>query len=178
MQVLIAPLWNWNKYNKEAREYLSIVLIAPLWNWNMVYELKCREGRGVLIAPLWNWNSRQVGRTHSADSSNRTFMELKFGHRLRATWAKTVLIAPLWNWNQCGQIMYVSFSLVLIAPLWNWNIWLLSWKSTLATVLIAPLWNWNMLYVICYLNKFKCSNRTFMELKYLVTELEINFGEF
>ena len=55
-----------------------------------------------------------------------------------------VLIVPLWNWNPSAHIKTGFFSPVLIVPLWNWNIVLSRWRRLM----------------------LRCSNCTFMELKY------------
>ncbi len=55
-----------------------------------------------------------------------------------------VLIAPLWNWNEDDQAPLSGPTVVLIAPLWNWNLDAASARS------------WH-----------QCSNRTFMELKFV-----------
>ena len=36
------------------------------------------DSEQVLIAPLWNWNSRLISQSRTEQSSNRTFMELKY----------------------------------------------------------------------------------------------------
>ena len=165
-QVLIAPLWNWNKsvtgkdshgdkssnrtfmelkWRRESRAAgRSRVLIAPLWNWNFIYFLGINAAHIVLIAPLWNWN---------LDSAAYT--------RLR----ENVLIAPLWNWNADYYRIWCNFYKVLIAPLWNWNV--SDWQPSQpdVRVLIAPLWNWNVVRQR-YATAEYSSNRTFMELKF------------
>ena len=53
------------------------VLIAPLWNWNSVTCPTVTTSRRVLIAPLWNWNEFCGCKEKLQGSLNRTFMELK-----------------------------------------------------------------------------------------------------
>ena len=53
--VLIAPLWNWNRYLAGDGRRLLWVLIAPLWNWNWPIAYGERSLYCVLIVPLWNW---------------------------------------------------------------------------------------------------------------------------
>ena len=124
-----------------------------------------QDYENVLIAPLWNWNSAGLTFRGTPESSNRTFMELKYTYWLREYRCYCVLIAPLWNWNTLGVDAFGNCSLVLIAPLWNWNTWKMqSWRKR-QQVLIAPLWNWNNRAAVqCFYTR--CSNRTFMELKY------------
>ena len=55
---------------------------------------------------------------------------------------------------------------VLIAPLWNWNHADVGEYKQLWVVLIAPLWNWNIHRQTFQHHRSRCSNRTFMELKY------------
>ena len=107
------------------------VLIAPLWNWNSVTCPTVTTSRRVLIAPLWNWNSHiaaisaripRLNRTfmelkhwcfpprifRPRYSLNRTFMELKPRYWLPEDGPKAVLIAPLWNWNDRPRLVWVS----------------------------------------------------------------------
>ena len=61
-------------------------------------------------------------------------------------------------------------STVLIVPLWNWNMVPAAHPSCVSIVLIVPLWNWNICGGEggwCAI----CSNRTFMELKLLLSQL-------
>ena len=57
---------------------------------------------------------------------------------------RSVLIVPLWNWNDRLPACFVVAYLVLIVPLWNWN-------SIVAKTIFT----------------LECSNRTFMELKFI-----------
>ena len=58
---------------------LSEVLIVPLWNWNKQVKDEYTFERAVLIVPLWNWNAAlELSQLAFAESSNRTFMELKY----------------------------------------------------------------------------------------------------
>ena len=123
--VLIAPLWNWNRYCQRPSYHPPYVLIAPLWNWNFLSRTSKADGISVLIAPLWNWNGRRR--------------------------------------NTRGALLAV-----LIAPLWNWNVLIFSFFSCRPPVLIAPLWNWNTRHWGLSVSGWTRSNRTFMELKYLL----------
>ena len=159
------------KFNEGMRlDVLREVLIAPLWNWNHDYQVFHRAFWWVLIAPLWNWNkgiyyilaaSVSSNRTFMelkcqkwqekhcyTDGSNRTFMELKSVMPLSDTPQARVLIAPLWNWNYTGEVWVPSLPRVLIAPLWNWN----SSDNLIRT-------------------GGTCSNRTFMELKFIIVDV-------
>ena len=143
IEVLIAPLWNWNgRCTKRTRESRS-VLIAPLWNWNWRLGDRGEHEPSVLIAPLWNWNLDEEHTPLPPRCSNRTFMELK---------------SPIFQFS-------LKLLLVLIAPLWNWNIESNSGIGKSVAVLIAPLWNWNFGYALRIPNRVISSNRTFMELK-------------
>ena len=79
-----------------------------------------------------------------------------------------VLIVPLWNWN-LGSLSSRLPSKVLIVPLWNWNLFRGLLKRYAVYVLIVPLWNWNLAVIELWANE-RCSNRTFMELKYEIVE--------
>ena len=57
---------------------------------------------------------------------------------------------------------------VLIVPLWNWNLSKTNWSQAISIVLIVPLWNWN-LDAASVRFWYECSNRTFMELKWVST---------
>ena len=99
------------------------------------------------------------------ESSNRTFMELKFVTEIAKVSFAVVLIVPLWNWNGSEQWRWRGYDRVLIVPLWNWNmIAFLIPSRSLRQVLIVPLWNWNI-SVCAFLLRARGSNRTFMELK-------------
>ena len=65
------------------------VLIVPLWNWNREeWKMECR-GMDVLIVPLWNWNiGGTYCKTSLKESSNCTFMELKYLGRKHVTMRK------------------------------------------------------------------------------------------
>ena len=55
------------------------VLIVPLWNWNRLKVDKYFEPYCVLIVPLWNWNKAITSAsTKPSVGSNCTFMELKY----------------------------------------------------------------------------------------------------
>ena len=81
-----------------------------------------------------------------ASRSNRTFMELKLKSFQQRYLQPQVLIVPLWNWNMTmvHEIMHGM------------------------KVLIVPLWNWNSSTINGYDKSFG-SNRTFMELKLIMT---------
>ena len=121
--VLIVPLWNWNRSawnpsgnrgSRSNRTFMELkwwthncdnllfhVLIVPLWNWNLSNALLAEFLPEVLIVPLWNWNMADVlSRMFSFFCSNRTFMELKSKTRNKTETTMTVLIVPLWNWNR------------------------------------------------------------------------------
>ena len=166
--VLIAPLWNWNKFGRlnylnsgarsnrtfmELKYWLRSSPTTPNHRSNRTFmELKSTKETSdvypwaVLIAPLWNWN----------------FVP-KMAHRR----GKRVLIAPLWNWNSRVLKMCGWTRNVLIAPLWNWNDRSGQGIPAAFAVLIAPLWNWNLFRLIGIIIPFGRSNRTFMELKCL-----------
>ena len=81
VNVLIAPLWNWNTHSIRLSGLIS-VLIAPLWNWNSSISVVGLSSLSVLIAPLWNWNVESLEVLPLwMRSSNRTFMELKWRWR-------------------------------------------------------------------------------------------------
>ena len=124
------------------------VLIVPLWNWNISNRQALQSRRDVLIVPLWNWNKILWSSFTSLSGSNRTFMELK-------------LLAGMAE---------AAYSYVLIVPLWNWNWISRSRRNQCLSVLIVPLWNWNKLGYLVTHPSVKCSNRTFMELKYLTSK--------
>ena len=130
---------------------------------------------------------RNILKSGSYESSNRTFMELKFPTPCPSELSRIVLIAPLWNWNwnkdvpphprflgsnrTFMELKYFSYHkktrdyFVLIAPLWNWN-WCFRYSVIRKIqVLIAPLWNWNVSRPGSSCRRPR-SNRTFMELKY------------
>ena len=77
--------------------------------------------------------------------SNRTFMELKYAF---AKFDFLITVTP-------------------IAPLWNWNYDARTHKAYTRTTPIAPLWNWNKV-LPCFTIFSYNSNRTFMELKYII----------
>ena len=56
----------------------TFVLIVPLWNWNESDSFKDPKDSGVLIVPLWNWNKLIKVVRMFEESSNCTFMELKY----------------------------------------------------------------------------------------------------
>ena len=122
------------------------VLIVPLWNWNRIY------AKFASFEPLCSNRTFMelklvlFALSHSAfKGSNRTFMELKYCRRTYSPLLVLVLIVPLWNWNSLACSSTPHPPPVLIVPLWNWN--------------KAAYTNW------CRI--IKCSNRTFMELKFL-----------
>ena len=99
------------------------VLIVPLWNWNRGLPTAFFLALPVLIVPLWNWNLRYPNTKLRKKSSNCTFMELKLDKEdNRSIWAQ-VLIVPLWNWNYLIYFNLLSNLSVLIVPLWNWNLY-------------------------------------------------------
>ena len=53
----------------------------------------------VLIVPLWNWNDKGGDPEEFKNSSNCTFMELKWWEEWKLSVYRWVLIVPLWNWN-------------------------------------------------------------------------------
>ena len=62
-------------------------------------------------------------------SSNRTFMELKYGHWFAEDTKSSVLIAPLWNWNirQSGRTFAGkgsnrTFMELKLPSAYSWNI--------------------------------------------------------
>ena len=77
--VLIVPLWNWNRNTGTASMMRRRVLIVPLWNWNTAHPPPPPKGGYlVLIVPLWNWNSIFPFCFFFTWSFNCTFMELKW----------------------------------------------------------------------------------------------------
>ena len=86
------------------------VLIAPLWNWNGVLDCPQHRSRKVLIAPLWNWNLGKSCNIRLLISSNRTFMELKYEQVIITSQKRFVLIAPLWNWNNLNGDTWLKVS--------------------------------------------------------------------
>ena len=101
--------------------------------------------QSVLIVPLWNWNNWAAWeRALPKICSNRTFMELKWEteERLRLKCARSNRTFMELKCTICGW--FVGNHRVLIVPLWNWN------------------HNW-----LRYNIAADCSNRTFMELKFI-----------
>ena len=106
------------------------VLIVPLWNWNRWPMIGEYMKRSVLIVPLWNWNEQDVTDLTPFPRFNRTFMELKCDRDSQINIFYRVLIVPLWNWNRWLVRFYSSQCYVLIVPLWNWNLFFLSLLET------------------------------------------------
>ena len=129
----------------------------------------------VLIVPLWNWN-RVVdhAETDVEFGSNRTFMELKLINMALKASKIQVLIVPLWNWNMSLIEEFSCKMKVLIVPLWNWNLYANSSAYKANHVLIVPLWNWNWAMWSQTSLELGSSNRTFMELKCVLTNTSIN----
>ena len=100
-----------------------------------------------------------------AISSNRTFMELKFGYVWPQTWGNGVLIVPLWNWNKAMEkkTEVKACSNRTFMELKSYN---RCGGYHQGCVLIVPLWNWNYRAVASPRYTEGRSNRTFMELKW------------
>ena len=104
----------------------------------------------------------------SPTSSNRTFMELKWNNKQAGSRAMVVLIVPLWNWN-CSR------GRCKCCPLCSSNRTFMELKclprqaipTSAQRVLIVPLWNWNSRPPTAS-SRRTCSNRTFMELKFVI----------
>ena len=79
--------------------------------------------------------------------SNCTFMELKWKCFSPNKPRYTVLIVPLWNWNNDDVIRNIQYG-----------------------VLIVPLWNWNDGGELGVSEQSRCSNCTFMELKFIILD--------
>ena len=122
LQLLIAPLWNWNTYYGDIYSFLNRSFNRTFMELKRIIYVIILIIRILLIAPLWNWNNFQSLDSIKIPTFNRTFMELKprtahFCYEYDAF----LLIAPLWNWNfTAPAIIFIRLSL-LIAPLWNWN---------------------------------------------------------
>ena len=99
-QLLIEPLWNWNRPSVRRATASLFLLIEPLWNWNISIQRQRPSSIPLLIEPLWNWNWSRKARPRSRTA---------------------LLIEPLWNWNFAWLIHIRSFAPLLIEPLWNWN---------------------------------------------------------
>ena len=190
LHVSIEPLWNWNANALSKRDLTYQVSIEPLWNWNSAHRPSRTHRSAVSIEPLWNWNWQTTGETDRQKryqsnlygietppirlfrtgrlGINRTFMELKHCQTQRHERRKPVSIEPLWNWNRvdCCQLSRRAF--VSIEPLWNWNIIAANITMERAAVSIEPLWNWNNINTPQH-GKEGCINRTFMELKLLLS---------
>ena len=144
MNVLIVPLWNWNK------SALPVLMVIACSNCTFM-ELKLGKGKSK--------KKQQYG-------SNCTFMELKLGKGKSEKKQQYVLIVPLWNWNSLYSLKATEPLAVLIVPLWNWNH--AEWWERRAghLVLIVPLWNWNGADYRDH-RFLRRSNCTFMELKFI-----------
>ena len=145
--------------------YRHKVLIVPLWNWNtgvLMFRGRCRF---VLIVPLWNWNKSKIYNIFFNQRSNRTFMELKLPTPSFARMYLAVLIVPLWNWNVRFRRSMRKTLNVLIVPLWNWNEekGILDKRHSCSNRTFMEL-KWLIAFCCCI--NFCCSNRTFMELKF------------
>ena len=119
--VLIVPLWNWNRLPARGRSHTRSVLIVPLWNWNDERLRYVTAACGVLIVPLWNWNMGCKSKNNRWLSINCTVVELKRRRVTTSNKISNVLIVPLWNWNRETICNSYTLLLVLIVPLWNWN---------------------------------------------------------
>ena len=120
-QVLIEPLWNWNKTRSARWRLSSCVLIEPLWNWNDRPGYKGRR-HGSLNRTFMELKSRRRRQAmNDLTRLNRTFMELKYNYNEYCAKLMNVLIEPLWNWNNSKRLRTAWTQRVLIEPLWNWN---------------------------------------------------------
>ena len=153
----------------EANQNQHQVLIVPLWNWNRILQrcfLVCSSFNRTFMELKFNamrpWKVKE-------SSFNRTFMELKWSIWTLWTTRACVLIVPLWNWNLTLNrkaqtpssfnrtfmelkliTHHISYrgSLVLIVPLWNWNVFAVEQRDKSRRVLIVPLWNWNNVAIL------------------------------
>ena len=126
-----------------SKVYPPMVLIVPLWNWNRIF---------------FNSEDKRF------ESSNRTFMELKYIDIDDVFSTSDVLIVPLWNWNTCKGCTKLAIlssnrtfmELKSVRHLRRWRCarsnrtfmeLKLHCKRNIrqsARVLIVPLWNWNL----------------------------------
>ena len=142
-----------------------MVLIVPLWNWNFevapspmtVQSSNCT----FMELKFWNWALTDNG----TEGSNCTFMELKCQLWVLGGWCSLVLIVPLWNWNRC---LRCDCSRLSGSNCTFMELKLSMWPSAQREpyVLIVPLWNWNEESFVSAIKKGDCSNCTFMELKW------------
>ena len=98
--VLIVPLWNWNKIRPFVRACGLSVLIVPLWNWNTYkkgQDIQKKKRINCTVVELKHWDVRIA--EICIDSINCTVVELKPALAAIRCSSISVLIVPLWNWN-------------------------------------------------------------------------------
>ena len=120
-------------------------------------ELKCRLSATLLttrlvpIEPLWNWNRKDVSHARSRH---------------------TVPIEPLWNWNN-DAVDVLHTQKLYQSNLYGIEIDVVKLVANESIVPIEPLWNWNLARTSTATSG-ACTNRTFMELKWGRSSLNIN----
>ena len=106
-------------------------------------QLQLAVRKQVLIVPLWNWNNSWHTKGNAADSSNRTFMELKSIKIYSTENSEVVLIVPLWNWNMNKYVREVMANKGSNRTFMELKSLIPYWMASKSPVLIVPLWNWN-----------------------------------
>ena len=174
------------------------VSIAPLWNWKFAPVLVPPCWHGVSIAPLWNWK-KLIPKIVLINflSFNRTFMELKAGRLDHSFMSmRKVSIAPLWNWKgyidtPCRPLPSFQSHLygierrkVIMANGWHEEFQShlygiesaeCGFTNDFPPVSIAPLWNWKSRP--WRVRRWRLGfNRTFMELKAVTMQTDVNVG--
>ena len=187
IDILIEPLWNWNRFKKMMPHILNDInrTSMELKRSNYLTSISSAE---ILIEPLWNWNMLMTTSCMMLSMNiNRTSMELKpYLYRIFsiAKWNinRTSMELKLKSWNKerhpSHYINRTSMELkhrwapdnenatsILIEPLWNWNFANADVTLTPNAILIEPLWNWNRTCSLLFNLKLPHINRTSMELK-------------
>ena len=146
MEILIAPMWDWNFRIINFSISLVFILIAPMWDWNQVAKEQASTQSTILIAPMWDWN-RQHRRKRKTlyQNSNCTNVGLKFASVLEANGYE-----PDSNCTNVG-LKYAFGNASTYFLIFNsncTNVGLKFFRSCVNTwsgdILIAPMWDWNI----------------------------------
>ena len=151
------------RQSQTARE----VPIVPYWNWNLtMFSCSC-SGFFVPIVPYWNWNGIPCFRGLFHTGSNRTLLELKSGTTNNIAANPIVPIVPYWNWNKARQ-SEIRQTGAFQSYLTGIEIKDIRIGGGNGIVPIVPYWNLNILWYVQRPHT-GCSNRTLLELKYIVS---------
>ena len=144
MNILIAPMWDWNVVRYALHPAHFLILIAPMWDWNTNF-FRFRD-RIRMYSNCTNVGLKFLALLDAhleACDSNCTNVGLKYARRLKTPFLLFILIAPMWDWNQVWKAKAQVWKAILIAPMWDWNFRYQVLFILRQFILIAPMWDWN-----------------------------------